>query len=206
MLQAKSRIFLFILSILIWQSVGPLFADSGVSAAARVPGEILVDLRDSATEDDVRELQNRYGIELRFNSPLSERQRLYLVSLPDSRVSEMVSLLSSDPLVEAAEPEYLYTAFSLPNDPLYKYQWHMHQINVAQAWRFSKGEGVTVAVIDTGVAYENYQHFHRVEDLEGTRFVPGYNFVNNTTHANDDHGHGTHVAGTIAQATDNSDH
>jgi serine protease len=54
---------------------------------------------------------------------------------------------------------------------------------------------VVVAVIDTGVT--------KVADLAQTRFVPGYNFVDNNEKADDDHGHGTHVAGTIAQSTNN---
>src|SRR3989442_1427120 len=62
---------------------------------------------------------------------------------------------------------------------------------------------VVVAVIDTGVAYENHGQFKRAKDLDKTEFVPGYNFVADNEHANDDHGHGTHVAGTIAQSTHN---
>jgi serine protease len=54
---------------------------------------------------------------------------------------------------------------------------------------------VVVAVIDTGVS--------KVADLADTKFVPGYNFVANNDNAADDHGHGTHVAGTIAQSTNN---
>jgi serine protease len=61
----------------------------------------------------------------------------------------------------------------------------------------------TVAVIDTGVACENHGEFTRIPDLAGTRCLPGWNFVNDTAHANDDQGHGTHVAGTIAQTTNN---
>src|SRR5262249_47656095 len=62
---------------------------------------------------------------------------------------------------------------------------------------------VTVAVIDTGIAYENYKDKFKAEDLDSSQFVDPYNFVDGTTHANDDHGHGTHVAGTIAQLTNN---
>ena len=62
------------------------------------------------------------------------------------------------------------------------------------------GSGATarasiVAVIDTGVT--------KVADLADTKFVAGYNFVANNANAADDHGHGTHVAGTIAQSTNN---
>lgn len=82
-----------------------------------------------------------------------------------------------------------------PNDPKYRYQWHLDQINMPEAWMLTRGEGVVVAVIDTGVT--------KVEDLGGTELVPGWNFVDDNADSSDDHGHGTHVAGTIAQTTDN---
>jgi serine protease len=82
-----------------------------------------------------------------------------------------------------------------PSDPCYRYQWHLAQVGLPAAWRLGQGDGVIVAVIDTGVS--------RVPDLAETTFVPGYNFVDDTDKAADDHGHGTHVAGTIAQSTHN---
>ena len=90
-----------------------------------------------------------------------------------------------------------------PNDPLYKKQWHMRQIGMPEAWKLADGNGVIVAVLDTGVAYENYGKFTQLEDLKGLTFVKPYDFVGNTKHANDDHGHGSHVTGTIAQVTNN---
>jgi len=74
------------------------------------------------------------------------------------------------------------------------------------AWDISTGVGVTVAVVDTGVAYEdNGSTYKQAPDLANTSFAPGYDFVNNDTHPNDDEGHGTHVAGTIAQSTNNNE-
>ncbi|HEX2660960.1 MAG TPA: S8 family peptidase [Polyangia bacterium] len=84
---------------------------------------------------------------------------------------------------------------SFPSDPCYRYQWHLTQVGLPGAWDLGQGQGVVVAVIDTGVS--------RVPDLAGTTFVPGYNFVDDNEKADDDHGHGTHVAGTIAQSTNN---
>ena len=84
---------------------------------------------------------------------------------------------------------------SFPNDTCYKYQWHLRQINMPAAWKQGNGKGAVVAVIDTGVT--------KVGDLRDTKFVPGYNFVANNANADDDHGHGTHVAGTIAESTNN---
>ena len=84
---------------------------------------------------------------------------------------------------------------SFPNDACFKYQWHLRQIGMPAAWKQGNGKGVVVAVIDTGVT--------RVGDLRDTAFVDGYNFVDNNSNAADDHGHGTHVAGTIAESTNN---
>ena len=76
---------------------------------------------------------------------------------------------------------------TFPNDACFKYQWHLRQIGMPDAWKRGNGKGVVVAVIDTGVT--------KVADLAGTKFVPGYNFLSNSANAADDHGHGTHVAG-----------
>jgi serine protease len=79
-----------------------------------------------------------------------------------------------------------------------------------EAWDIQKGgsASVVVAVIDTGVAYESYSNgskrYYLAPDLANTVFVPGYDFVENDTHPNDDNSHGTHVTGTIAQSTNNS--
>lgn len=117
--------------------------------------------------------------------------------------------------VEYAEPNYIAYALDTPNDPYYKYQWNFDNdeyggVHVSDAWNVTDGSGVTVAIIDTGVAYENYGNwwrgrYYQAPDLKGTDFVQGYDFVNNDTHPNDDAGHGTHVAGTIAQTTDNNE-
>jgi serine protease len=62
---------------------------------------------------------------------------------------------------------------------------------------------VIVAVLDTGIAYEDYRGFVQAPDLAQTLFVPGYDFVNDDAHPNDDQGHGTHITGTLAQSTNN---
>jgi serine protease len=68
-------------------------------------------------------------------------------------------------------------------------------------------EGITVAVLDTGVAYRDYRagttQFLRSPDFAPSQFVRGYDFVKNDALPLDRNGHGTHVAGTIAEETDN---
>jgi serine protease len=65
------------------------------------------------------------------------------------------------------------------------------------------GHGVTVAVLDTGVAYATRGHFRRSPDFGRFQFVKGYDFVANSPYAYDRNGHGTFVAATIAEETDN---
>jgi serine protease len=108
---------------------------------------------------------------------------------------EMQELTAAGSSMEAECSASAHDGGGFPNDACFKYQWHLRQIAAPAAWKESNGKGVVVAVIDTGVT--------RVADLAKTNFVPGYNFVTNTDDASDDHGHGTHVAGTIAQSTNN---
>jgi serine protease len=65
------------------------------------------------------------------------------------------------------------------------------------------GRGVIVAVLDTGVAYRNWGQFRESPDFAGTHFVDPYDFVANNPYPLDREGHGTFVAGMIAEATNN---
>jgi serine protease len=67
------------------------------------------------------------------------------------------------------------------------------------------GEGVTVAVLDTGIAYRDYGgRFLRSPDFAAGQFAKGYDFIDDDRLPLDENGHGTHVAGTIAEKTDNA--
>ena len=85
-----------------------------------------------------------------------------------------------------------------PNDPLYPDQWAHEQINVPGAWaRGAAGAGVVVAVVDTGVDY-------RHPDLSG-QLLPGHDLTDDqcSAGAQDETGHGTHVAGIVAALANN---
>ncbi|HEV3034609.1 MAG TPA: S8 family serine peptidase [Solirubrobacteraceae bacterium] len=82
-------------------------------------------------------------------------------------------------------------------------------VNAPEAWSnvaadgAPGGQGVVVAVLDTGVAYANRGPFRRSPDFSRYTFVKGYDFVAKNPYPNDRNGHGTFVAGTIAEATNN---
>jgi serine protease len=200
------------------------------AARAELPppgaAEIVVDLKDDATDQDEKAVEAELGgLHLRPNSPYAAaHDKVYVGDVSPEQLPDLLERLKSDPKVERAEPNYMmsipdgedadedaalpsdegrFPKDKGPNDPLWDKQWSFRMVGAPEAWKHADGKGVVVAVIDTGVAYEDYKQFRRVEDLAQTKFVPGYNFINDTEHANDDHGHGTHVAGTIAESTNN---
>lgn len=180
-----------------------------IGSAVEAPGALLVDLVDDVSASQVAELEQRYGIDLELNSAHSEEAQLQIAAVGESRLRSLVEQLRREEVVEVAERDGMYQAqgwFTYePDDPLYQHQWHMDQISMPTAWHLSQGHGAVVAVLDTGVAYTDQgESFRQVPDLEGTRFVEGYDFVDNDTNPLDEHGHGTHVAGTIAQTTNNA--
>ncbi len=131
-----------------------------------------------------------------------------VIDVPAGEVEAKIAEFAKRADVEYAEPNYIAEAQMAPNDTLYGRQWNFQNgpggLNLESAWELATGEGVVVAVVDTGIAYENYGSYIKATDLAQTCFVAGYDFINNDAHPNDDKGHGTHVAGTIAQSTNNS--
>ena len=110
----------------------------------------------------------------------------------------------SMPEVEYAEQDGVVHAHFAPNDNLYNLQWHLKAIGAERMWDIQKGDpSVAVAVLDTGVAYEDFGPYRKAPDFGGTVFLPGYNVFTHDAHANDDNFHGTHVASIIAEATNN---
>jgi serine protease len=92
---------------------------------------------------------------------------------------------------------FVASASATANDPLNYLQWHFTAVQSEAAWDISKGTGVIVAVLDTGLATAGYE-----DGISCT--VSPWNVINNDSYAIDGNGHGTHVAGTISQKTNNS--
>jgi len=127
----------------------------------------------------------------------------------------LVELRSRDDVAYAVPNLIAHTSAAsyTPNDPLLmSLQWNFigpYGVGAQQAWANARaagrpgGKGVTIAVLDTGVAYSNRVPYKRSPDFTSGQFVAGWDFVDGDPYANDLNGHGTHVAGTIAEATDN---
>ena len=151
-----------------------------------VPGEVVLDFEDHLSNarvlDTVRQLGLRDG---EFRSEESDDDNLVVARVPvgQSPASMAARAEGADGL-EGASPNWILRATYLPNDPRFGEQWHMSQIHAPEAWDVSAGQGAVVAVLDTGVTFEKDARngdIKLLEDLEGTRWVGGYDFVNDRT-------------------------
>lgn len=172
--------------------------------------ELVVDFADDVSQDYIDNLGNKFSIDFRKESKYTDIDKVYIGHYYGND-NDIVETLRKDSHVEAADRESLFyipehslpilakpasTANKdFPNDPRRAEQWGLSQVHLPQDWKDNAGKGVVVAVIDTGVS--------KTQDMNTTSFVKGYNFIANNEDADDDNGHGTHVAGTIAQSTNN---
>jgi serine protease len=179
------------------------------------PDRVIVRFRGAVDDDSVRELAQAGGVEL------VDRGRLgtfHVFRCPPGLADALVAWFAEQPGVDYAERDALAHTATAPNDTYWSYQWSFFNTGAASgtsvsnygvraedAWgNNADGNGVVVAVVDTGVAYENFGAFALAPDLNGRPFVSPYDAVTGDGHANDENSHGTHVSGTIGQVTNNA--
>jgi serine protease len=179
-------------------------------AAEYVPGGVIVGYKDGTTATVQSKVESTTGTDAKQLLPGGSEQ----LQIEDGQsVKATVEELRADPNVAYAAPNHIARAAQvMPDDPGFKRQWNFFEpfgIGMPEAWSLAAarnapgGRGAVVAVLDSGVAFERYGRFRRAPDLRASTFVRGYDFVDRDRHPNDRYGHGTHVTGTIAQATDN---
>ncbi|MCP4626782.1 MAG: S8 family serine peptidase [bacterium] len=165
------------------------------SSGKYVPDEIIFRGNAKLGASGTMRLLKSYGV-----SAVTEtyKQHFKIAKVPPGKVREIVRRLKNNPAVAHVQPNYIYCGHAFaPDDFWYSSQLHLHMINLEEAWEVATGDGVTVAVLDSGVHPGG-------EDGFGDRLLSGYNaFVNSETGWQDTHSHGTHIAGTIAQETGN---
>ena len=176
-------------------------ADRGGGRTKYKEAELLVKFKSGITEERKKNLHKKHGGE-----KLKEFARLRLQHLKLKKgmsVEDALKRYQAEPEVEYAEPNFEYQILAQPNDPRFGELWGLQNIGqtggkpgadikAQGAWDITTGSSeVVVAVIDTGIDYTH-------PDLAGNIWSnPGFDYVNNDANPFDDHGHGTHVAGTI---------
>ncbi len=194
----------------------------GMKRADHEPGEILVHwVSQPSTEAVTREMQRLSLSDERLpkiqsgvlqQAGVRSVERIAAINVervlvPEGQALETVmAQLRTSPMVKSCELNYRRYAFAPlangPNDYYYQHgdQWWLEAVQADRVWAeqvLPQGANVIVAIIDTGIMLSH-------PDLSG-RLVAGKNFSRSSTaDGNDDHGHGTHVAGIAAASTNNS--
>jgi serine protease len=194
-------------------------AGSVTNAAGYVANEILVKYAPTASASTA------VAVTARIPSAAgpSSGSSTHLVRLARGQsIASALARLRSEHRVEWAVPNYVAHVSSglIPNDvgdgaeagDWQQLQWNFvgpFGVEAPEAWAnlaadgAPGGKGVIVAVLDTGVAYANRGPFRRSPDFGRYQFVKGYDFVAKSPYPNDRNGHGTFVAATIVEETNN---
>ncbi|UCF38239.1 MAG: S8 family serine peptidase, partial [Acidobacteriota bacterium] len=176
--QLRRGLFVLLIGFIVWG--GKSLAQAGAEGPPFVAGEVAV----YATPDEVSDFEL-----VRF----LPHSGISVVRVELGREAEVADLMRVRGY--RAGVNRRLNAFQTVNDPLYSYQWHFPRVQDRLAWREFTGVPVIVAVLDTGLA---------VGGVDGIACVEaGWDVVNNDSDPDDGDGHGTHVSGTIAQATNN---
>ena len=185
-----------------------LLVVSTLASASYVPTQVIVKFKPDVPQEVRNQIISLYSCSVADKCMYAD---LHLLEIPESQTPEqMISILQNFDEVEYSDLNHIVKTLMVPNDPLYSFQWNLHDdtdggVNMEKAWDIQTGNpNVVIAVLDTGVAYENFGIYRQAPDLAQTKFVQGYDFVNNDSHPNDDFGHGTQVTGVIAQSTNNN--
>lgn len=165
--------------------------------------ELVVGYDDELTSEQARDLLQNKGFEIvklrpEMSSAVVEIGQMKTADEVDYAGEELAA--SEDILY--AEPNYRYYAQTAryPQDEHFGMQWHYPQVRLPQAWTQTTGDSsVRIAVLDTGV---DTGHPDLGDNIAG---AAGYNVLEDSDDYDDGHGHGTHVAGTIAANTDNNE-
>jgi serine protease len=205
-----------LLAALAWSAHPPV-----AKAADYVPHEVIVGYKRGASEAVASTAEAHLGLRRLAPAP-APRSRIMRLA-PGVSATAAAARLRRQPGVAYAEPNYIaHTAGAFyPNDRgrantnqgWQKLQWNMLPaagVDAPRAWSNlladgqPGGRGVTVAILDTGVAYRNWKQFDRSPDFRNTKFVAPYDFVDNNAYPLDREGHGTFVAGVVAESTNNN--
>jgi subtilisin family serine protease len=174
-------------------AIGSAHSAFAAQDGAYARGRILVEARPGLSDADLDRILKEHGGKRRKIG----QSRMHVVYLPaNASETAVVAKLSHRPELKFAELDRVVPAAMTVTDPYAGSEWHLTKIGAATAWDTSLGQGVTIAVLDSGV---NVNH----PDLKD-RLVPGYNVYSGNTDLTDVCGHGTAVAGSAAATSNNA--
>jgi len=157
-----------------------------------------INSEDSAALAELETVAADLDAKIVGNVTMAGRVKAAVVELPLRAVSAFAGRVRVIGLASYVEPNLKIQAQWIPNDPYWHLQWGAKKIEADKAWNTTVGNSsVLVAVVDTGI-------YHVHPDLALNYAPLGYDWVNMDSDPMDDNGHGTHCAGVIAAALNNS--
>jgi subtilisin family serine protease len=158
-----------------------------------VKGRLLITPRAGLPIEELKKTLEPHGVRPKHH--LKELD-VHICELPDGIDERKIKrLLKKDHRLKNVELDMIVTLDQTITDPSFNRSWALPKIEAPAAWDFSTGDGIIVAVLDTGVDSTH-------PDL-AANMVPGWNMFDNNDDTADVHNHGTWVAGTIAAAANN---
>ncbi|MDQ3964011.1 MAG: S8 family serine peptidase [Actinomycetota bacterium] len=212
-MERRGRIFQVVAALAAAALLGYLFVRSGPVDRAFQPrevderfvaGQVLVGFWPGATAAARTAARRSIGAQVLTVLPIARIELLALAPGDEPRATARA--LSQNEAVAFAEPNFLYRAAALPDDTRFAGQWGLHNrgqsvagttgvrdadIDAPGAWPVATGDGIGIAVIDSGVAYDH-------PDLKARIPGRGQDWVDDDDDAYDLNGHGTHIAGVAA--------
>jgi len=216
---------LIVFSILVVFSTS-VFAARVEPNGKSVPNEVLIKVRDNASTNDVSALEKLADADKSQKLSKLRSGTLMRLRSKSKNTEALLKAFENNPHVEFVEPNYVLKLGADPNDPSYSSLWGLENtgqtiadtvgtagadIDADAAWAVTTGSAaVVVGVVDTGIDYTH-------PDLAANMWTNpggignaacgagsfGFNAINSTCDPKDDHGHGTHVAGTIGAVGNN---
>ena len=167
-------------------------AETTASSEQWVPGRLLVQPRPGLADGEFDKIIKPHGGK---KVGKIDRIDVHIVEVPAKSERAVEVLLRKNKHLKFAERDMI-VAEDATTDPYYGSAWHLPKIGADIAWATSSGNGVTIAILDSGVDTAH-------PDLAG-KLLPGWNFYDGNSNLTDVTGHGTKVAGTAAAATNNA--
>jgi len=173
-----------------------------------VPGRIIIKFKPQYTQAQINEHLKQYNASIIKNI---EGINQTVVKVPAGQEDTIIKQLQNDPYIQTSQRDYTTHAFFVPNDPGFTVQYALNNtgqavlghtgkaqadIRVESAWDVTKGNGVRVAILDTGINLNQ-------PDLAGKVIAGKWFTSGGPSSVEDGNGHGTHVAGIIAADTNN---
>ncbi len=172
---------------------------NGIPYAA---GELLVSYKPGASNEERGTVSRRASAETEEKFPEIDSRLLAFPEIKNENAREQREqalerqrqALERSPVVEAADYNYIVEPQWVPDDPRLGDQWALGKVNALRAWEYSRGRETDIAIVDSGID-QNHSDLGKIAGQ--------YDFVENDSVADDDYGHGTHVAGIASSVTGN---